>query len=232
MSPVKISPPPVATDDIGVLCCDPKAFTHTNPLEGLKRGGSLVWESEESPETAWQRIPVEHRQFVIDNNIRVFILPGFDIARKATNQTELQLRMQGNAFLGAFFRVSPFLNRFHITEEQFHRQFNTNVLGLLLTTQEALRLFGPEGVSQPAMTQLVTRLEKEGLAVRGNDPADGRVVVVSITDAGRAALMRRRDGRAEALAVLLARLEPAEHAALVAALPALDRLGDLMTDQP
>ena len=23
-----------------VLCCDPKAFTHTNPLEGLKKGGS------------------------------------------------------------------------------------------------------------------------------------------------------------------------------------------------
>src|SRR3989442_6810312 len=31
-----------------------------------------------------------------------------------------------------------------ITEEQFHRHFNTNVLGLLLTTQEAAKLFGPE----------------------------------------------------------------------------------------
>lgn len=103
-----------------VLCCDPKAFTHTNPLEGLKRGGSLVWESEESPDVAWQRIPAEHRQFVIDNNIKVFILPGFEIARKATNQTELQLRMQGNAFLGAFFRVSPFLKTFDIDEEHFH----------------------------------------------------------------------------------------------------------------
>ena len=29
-----------------------------------------------------------------------------------------------------------------ITEEQFHRQFNTNVLGLLLATQEAAKLFG------------------------------------------------------------------------------------------
>src|SRR5436190_600699 len=28
-----------------VLCCDPKAFTHTNPLEGLNKGGCLVWES-------------------------------------------------------------------------------------------------------------------------------------------------------------------------------------------
>ncbi|MCC6243733.1 MAG: 2-oxoacid:acceptor oxidoreductase family protein [Gemmatimonadaceae bacterium] len=103
-----------------VLCCDPKAFTHTNPLEGLKRGGSLVWESSESPETAWERIPAVHRQFIIDQQIRVFILAGFDIARAATTQTELQLRMQGNAFLGAFFRVSPFLKTFDISEAQFH----------------------------------------------------------------------------------------------------------------
>src|SRR6267143_2350434 len=34
-----------------------------------------------------------------------------------------------------------------ITEEQFHRQFNTNVLGLLLATQEAEKLFGSEGGS-------------------------------------------------------------------------------------
>jgi 3-oxoacyl-[acyl-carrier protein] reductase len=34
-----------------------------------------------------------------------------------------------------------------ITEEQFHRQFNTNVLGLVLTTQEAIKSFGAEGGS-------------------------------------------------------------------------------------
>ncbi len=34
-----------------------------------------------------------------------------------------------------------------VTEEQFHRQFNTNVLGLILATQEAAKLFGPEGGS-------------------------------------------------------------------------------------
>ncbi len=104
-----------------VLCCDPKAFTHANPLEGLKKGGSLVWESSDTPETAWQRIPAKHRQFVQENAIRVFILPGFEIARAATNQTELQLRMQGNSFLGAFFRVSPFLRTFGIDEGQFQR---------------------------------------------------------------------------------------------------------------
>ncbi len=102
-----------------VLCCDPKAFTHTNPLEGLKKGGCLVWESNETPETAWTRVPPKHRQFIRDNNIRIFILPGFDIARRATDQVELQLRMQGNSFLGGFFRVSPFLQIYGISEEQF-----------------------------------------------------------------------------------------------------------------
>ena len=110
-----------------VLCCDPKAFTHTNPLEGLKKGGSLVWESGESPKVAWQRVPAKYRQWIQDNKIRIFILPGFDIARKATEQTELQLRMQGNSFLGAFFRVSPFLKTFGISEDQFqsvvHKQY-------------------------------------------------------------------------------------------------------------
>jgi pyruvate-ferredoxin/flavodoxin oxidoreductase len=102
-----------------VLCCDPKAFTHTNPLDGLKKGGSFVWESSDSPEIAWQRIPAKYRQFVKDNAIRVFILPGFEIARKATNKPDLQLRMQGNSFLGAFFRVSPFLKDYGISEEMF-----------------------------------------------------------------------------------------------------------------
>ena len=36
-----------------VLCCDPKAFTHLNPLEGLADGGAFIWESDETPEKAW-----------------------------------------------------------------------------------------------------------------------------------------------------------------------------------
>jgi 3-oxoacyl-[acyl-carrier protein] reductase len=34
-----------------------------------------------------------------------------------------------------------------VTETEFHRQFNTNVLGTILTTQEAARYFGPNGGS-------------------------------------------------------------------------------------
>ena len=34
-----------------------------------------------------------------------------------------------------------------VTETEFHRQFNTNVLGTILTTQEAAKYFGPNGGS-------------------------------------------------------------------------------------
>jgi pyruvate-ferredoxin/flavodoxin oxidoreductase len=102
-----------------VLCCDPKAFTHTNPLDGIQEGGSLVWESDVDAEHAWENLPVWARKQIIEKNIRVFTLPGFDIARKATDRADLQLRMQGNAFLGAFFAVSTLLKEFGISQEQF-----------------------------------------------------------------------------------------------------------------
>jgi len=92
-----------------VLCCDPKAFTHSNPLSGMAEGGSFVWESDAEPDVAWSRIPPRLRRRIIDQKIRLFILPGFEIARAATDRPDLQLRMQGNAFLGAFFGVSSFL---------------------------------------------------------------------------------------------------------------------------
>ncbi len=110
-----------------VLCCDPKAFTHTNPLDGIQEGGSLVWESDVDGERAWENLPLWARRQIIQKKIRVFTLPGFDIARRATDRADLQLRMQGNAFLGAFFAVSNLLEEFGITQEQYravvHKQY-------------------------------------------------------------------------------------------------------------
>ncbi|HLY42593.1 MAG TPA: 2-oxoacid:acceptor oxidoreductase family protein [Terracidiphilus sp.] len=110
-----------------VLCCDPKAFTHTNPLDGIQEGGSLVWESDHEGAEAWERLPLWARNQIIEKKIRVFTLPGFDIAKKATDRGDLQLRMQGNAFLGAFFAVSDLLQDFGISQEQYrqvvHRQY-------------------------------------------------------------------------------------------------------------
>jgi DNA-binding MarR family transcriptional regulator len=89
-----------------------------------------------------------------------------------------------------------------------------------------------EGVTQPAMTQLIARLEDAGLADRAADPADGRVVQVRITADGRAMLAGRRAVRAERVAGLLDRLSPDERAALAAALPAMDALANAERAQP
>jgi 3-oxoacyl-[acyl-carrier protein] reductase len=45
-----------------------------------------------------------------------------------------------------------------VTEEQFRRQFDTNVLGLILATQEATKYFGAEGGSVINIGSVVSRL--------------------------------------------------------------------------
>jgi DNA-binding MarR family transcriptional regulator len=83
-----------------------------------------------------------------------------------------------------------------------------------------------EGVTKPAMTKLIGRLEEAGLVRRGPDPGDGRVVQVSITDEGGALMARRRAERAQQLAALLGRLEPEHRSILAASVPAMNALAD------
>jgi len=52
-----------------------------------------------------------------------------------------------------------------ITEENFHRHFNLNVLGLILATQESLGHFGPEGGAIINISSVVSTLSPIGTAV-------------------------------------------------------------------
>ena len=52
-----------------------------------------------------------------------------------------------------------------ITEDHFHRNFNLNVLGLILTTQEALHHFPPEGGSIVNTNSMVSTLSPAGMAI-------------------------------------------------------------------
>lgn len=52
-----------------------------------------------------------------------------------------------------------------ITEEHFNKQFGTNVLGLLLATQEAAKHFGPNGGSVINISSVVTTYTPPGSAV-------------------------------------------------------------------
>jgi len=84
------------------------------------------------------------------------------------------------------------------------------------------------GVSQPAMTQLVRRLEREGVVTRLIDPEDARATLVAISDAGSALRAELRQSLDERLVELLSNMSPEEEAALGlamrVALPLLQQL--------
>ena len=52
-----------------------------------------------------------------------------------------------------------------VTEDKFHRLFNTNVLGLLLASQQAANLFGPEGGSIINIGSVVSRITPPGSSI-------------------------------------------------------------------
>jgi len=52
-----------------------------------------------------------------------------------------------------------------VTEEEFHRQFNTNVLGLLLATREAAKSFGDKGGSVINIGSVVSRTTPPGSSI-------------------------------------------------------------------
>ncbi|MFT4227731.1 MarR family winged helix-turn-helix transcriptional regulator [Micropruina sp.] len=57
--------------------------------------------------------------------------------------------------------------------------------------------------SQPAVTRQASRLEELGWVERIADPADARATLVSVTDAGRSALLKARRARGRAVGRLL-----------------------------
>jgi DNA-binding MarR family transcriptional regulator len=89
-------------------------------------------------------------------------------------------------------------------------------------------LAAAEGLSQPSMTQLIQRMERQSLVSRVNDPEDGRAALVYVTETGRALLAQQKNDRHDRLAQLLATLPPEDEASLSlamhVALPIIRRL--------
>ncbi len=91
-----------------VIAPDPNVFKHCNPLAGLNKSGVFIIQSDlQTTQEVWRTFPRVAQQYIIDKNIKVAYLDGFKIAREETNHPDLQLRLQGIAFQGAFFESSP-----------------------------------------------------------------------------------------------------------------------------
>ena len=100
------------------LSPDPQVFLHTNAVAGLKQNGVFVIQSNlATPEAVWATFPLATQKYIVDNSIRVFYLDAFKIAREESSNPDLQLRMQGNAFQGAFFHASDVKERAGLSDE-------------------------------------------------------------------------------------------------------------------
>ena len=104
-----------------VLSPDPNVHEHSNPLAGLKKGGVLIIQSNLSEADLWASFPLPMQKQIVDNDIRVFFLDAFQIAREEAGSADLQLRMQGIAFQGAFFAASPVMQNACLTDEKLFK---------------------------------------------------------------------------------------------------------------
>jgi len=85
-------------------------------------------------------------------------------------------------------------------------------------------LAAQEGISPPALSGHVDRLERAGLIQRVRSTDDRRRVGLRLTDEGARVLRRVRARRTTWLTDRLRRLEPGELAAIEDAIPALEQL--------
>lgn len=102
-----------------VLSPDPNVFGHTNAIAGLREGGVFILQTDQTtPEKVWSQVPPAFRKTIVDKKIRFFGIDAFKIAREEATDPDLQLRMQGIAFQGAFFAASGIMERHGLDEKR------------------------------------------------------------------------------------------------------------------
>jgi DNA-binding MarR family transcriptional regulator len=98
------------------------------------------------------------------------------------------------------------------------------LLTLLARPRRITELAETEALAQPTVTQLVDRLERRGLVVRGRSTEDGRVVLVSISAEGQDVLETSRTQFRSLMRATVQELSDEELTELVAASETLGRM--------
>ena len=105
---ISLSPEPIKItnaelEDVEIVVSpDHKVFSHTNPLRGLGEDGTLIMQSHHTPLEVWKELPAHARKTIRDKRIQLYIVDAFGVAKKHAPVPELEIRMMGIAFIGAF----------------------------------------------------------------------------------------------------------------------------------
>ncbi|WP_420450671.1 MarR family winged helix-turn-helix transcriptional regulator [Ilumatobacter sp.] len=128
-------------------------------------------------------------------------------------------------------------NRLRLSVLRLARNIRTNTIGDVTPSQVAVlstlvrhgdcsvgEIAEHEHVRPPSVSRIVAHLEERGLVDRHPDPADRRRVVIGLSSLGRSYVEEVRAAANTWLGDRLDRLGPGDLEAVIAALPALERL--------
>ncbi len=93
-----------------VIAHDPNVFLHSDPLAGMRDGGVLILQSELSGIELWNSLPQTTQWEIRSRKIGVWSVDGMGIARSESSSPASKYRLQGMAFMGAFFNAAPLMN--------------------------------------------------------------------------------------------------------------------------
>jgi DNA-binding MarR family transcriptional regulator len=135
-------------------------------------------------------------------------------------------------------------NAFRVALARIHRHFRARI-GNDITASQASALArieqsGPirltalsefEGISAPTMNKVIDALAQRGLVERMPDPLDGRASLLQLCEGGEAMLHEIRTRYTEALRWATNALPERERHIILAAIPILDHLSELLLEE-
>ena len=182
---ITLSPEPVLLtnaelEDVElVVSPDHKVFSHSNPLRGLKEGGTFILQSQLPPVEVWKELPDHARKTIRDKKIAFYTVDAFAVAKRHAPTPDLEVRMMGIAFIGAvcghFDRVTEGASEEAVLKkirQQISKKFGAKggpvVEGNMAVIRDGLKA-----------TQKVDTNDPEFEQVEGAQLPSGRTVLIS-----------------------------------------------------
>jgi pyruvate-ferredoxin/flavodoxin oxidoreductase len=101
-----------------VMAHDPNVFQHSDPLAGMRECGVLILQSDRSGADLWNSLPQTAQWTIRERKIKVCAVDGIGIAKAESSEPSERYRMQGLAFMGAFFNAAALVGRRGLTRDR------------------------------------------------------------------------------------------------------------------
>jgi pyruvate-ferredoxin/flavodoxin oxidoreductase len=138
--PIRVNSTPRVVDV--VIAADPLVFNHSDPLAGLKPGGSFILQTDlKQPEAVWAAIPPRFQHIIAESRIEVFFIDALGIAREEARLPEQQYRVMGKVLQGCYLATPAFVGASRLAGRKLMRELKR----MLATRAEAAETEDVEG---------------------------------------------------------------------------------------